>query len=612
MSSTLLDPSALHWLGTDHLGRDTLSRLIAGSQTALFTALESVGIAIVIGVTWGLVAGYFGGVVDRVLSRLADIFQSISGLLLALVLVAILGNNLHSAMLALGIVFSVNYMRITRALVVSERSKLYVTASEVIGVRHPAIAVRHIFPNILPPLIVETSIIIGLALLLEAMLSFIGMGAGIEQISWGSMLNEAKQYIWSNPLQAVVPGLVLTGAIFLFNIVGDIVRDEFAATGGASPRRRLRRRRAGTETTMTTTKTTSVGQKVVSPTQKQTGSRPDAGEVSDAFGQSVLEVEALSVSGEVKAGHADILSDVGFSISAGEVFGLVGESGSGKSVTAMAILGLLANPLEITSGRISFQGNVLSELQDSRLNEYRGARIGYVSQDPMAALSPVHTIGQQLQDPLMHHMGLNRKDARVRAIELLQLVGVPDPERRIEAYPHELSGGMAQRVVIAGAISCDPALLIADEPTTALDVTVQLQILDLLQSLVTKLDMSMLLISHDLGVIANMCDRVGVMYAGRLVEVASVHNLFSAPKHPYTHDLILAAERAQDGEGNLLTIEGKVPPATSWPSGCRFHPRCEFANSNCAVQLPRLENGVACLRSNELNLKLETKGATID
>ncbi|RZI75879.1 MAG: dipeptide/oligopeptide/nickel ABC transporter permease/ATP-binding protein [Variovorax sp.] len=566
-------PGAVYWFGTDDLGRDMLSRVIFGARTALLASLESVGIGVLLGVSLGLLAGYVGGWLDRIAMRLADVMQSIPAVLLALALIGVLGKGLGNAMLAVGLIFSVSFMRITRAVVLAEREQLYVDAARVLGLRPIAIMLRQILPNVSGPLIVQASISLGTALLIEAMLSFLGVGADSTQVSWGSMLETARQFQSDQPLLPMVPGLAITLTVLSFNLLGDTLRDALLP-GGAQQARR-----------------TAAGAVPATPAAVDDVTLP---------ADTLLEVRNLTVRAVVGGGEAELLSNVSLHIRRGEVLGLVGESGCGKSMTASAILGLLPRGAHIAHGSVRLGATELVGLSDEALRHIRGRRIGMVFQDANAALSPVHTIGTQLVDVIRAHSNLGKTQALARAIELLDLVGVPDPARRMQDYPHQFSGGMAQRVVIAGALACDPELLIADEPTTALDVTIQAQVLDLLADLRERLGMSVLLITHDLGVVADLCDRVAVMYAGQVVEVGTVQETLSAPRHPYTSALLHAMPRGLAGEGALATIAGRVPPAWAWPHGCRFHPRCGFAIGACSQQPVPLHAGVRCIRSDEL------------
>jgi oligopeptide/dipeptide ABC transporter ATP-binding protein len=304
---------------------------------------------------------------------------------------------------------------------------------------------------------------------------------------------------------------------------------------------------------------------------------------------TVLRVRNLSTIFRTEHGTAVAVDDVSFEILEGETLGVVGESGCGKTVTALSILRLIEPPGEIAaSSVIEFAGTNLMQLQPSQLRRVRGAGIAMVFQEPAASLNPVLTIGTQITETLRAHEQLSRKAARERAVELLELVGIPDPGQRIGDYPHQLSGGMQQRVLIAIALACNPKVLIADEPTTALDVTIQAQILELLRELRERFGMSVLLITHDLGIVAGIADRVAVMYGGRIVEQASTRDLFREALHPYTEALLKAVPRIDREVGRLETIPGAVPPATAWPSACRFHPRCRFAWDRCRTNEPPL------------------------
>lgn len=305
-------------------------------------------------------------------------------------------------------------------------------------------------------------------------------------------------------------------------------------------------------------------------------------------GGAVFRIEALSVAFALAHGRIEAVDRASFEVAAGETLGIVGESGCGKSVTLMAALGLLEANGSITGGRVLLGKEDLLTLPERRLDHIRGREITLISQDPQAALNPVLTIGRQVAEPLVLHEGLGWRAARERAADLLRRVGIPDPVRRLDDYPHELSGGMCQRVMIAIALACRPRLLIADEPTTALDVTIQRQILDLLAELQDEAGMAMVLVTHDLGVIAEMADRVVVMYAGRVVEEAPVRELFRAPAHPYTHGLLRSIARADSEARRLEAIEGTVPALHEMPEGCRFAPRCPRVQTHCRESVPEL------------------------
>ena len=304
--------------------------------------------------------------------------------------------------------------------------------------------------------------------------------------------------------------------------------------------------------------------------------------------KALLEVRDLSLDFETEGGVAKVLDRVSFTVSESEVFGLVGETGCGKTVTALAILRLLPSNAKIRGGNVVFLGEDLLPKSEAEMNRIRGIRISMVFQDPGTSLNPVYPVGEQIARVVMVHEGVEREAAEKRAIELFRRVGLPDPENLLRRYPHELSGGMQQRVMISMALACRPKLLIADEPTTAVDVTIQAQILDLLMELRREFKLSVLLITHNLGIVAETCDRIGVMYAGTMAEVASTQDLFREPLHPYTQSLLKALPRADARGHPLASIPGMVPSLLAPPTGCRYHPRCAFAMPTCSVHRPEL------------------------
>ncbi|MBO6602369.1 MAG: ABC transporter ATP-binding protein [Roseicyclus sp.] len=301
---------------------------------------------------------------------------------------------------------------------------------------------------------------------------------------------------------------------------------------------------------------------------------------------------------------------VSFDVHAGQTLAIVGESGSGKSVTSLSIMGLLPKDVgRVSGGSIKLAGREITQLSDAEMREIRGKEIGMIFQEPMTSLNPVHTVGQQIAEMVIRHENLSKSKARARAIEMLELVGIPEPARRVDNYPHEMSGGMRQRAMIAMALSCEPRILIADEPTTALDVTIQAQMLELMQDLQQKLGMAIIFITHDLGVVAEVADRVVVMYAAQVVETAGVEDIFRNPRMPYTAGLMNSIPRlgSSINKQRLQAIPGTVPALTSLPAGCRFHPRCAFATDICKAAAPELEQAseshmIRCARWRELDL----------
>jgi len=298
--------------------------------------------------------------------------------------------------------------------------------------------------------------------------------------------------------------------------------------------------------------------------------------------EEILQVKDLSVRFPLRDSDVLAVRGASFSLKQGQTLGLVGESGCGKSVTAFSILNLVAEPGRIESGEILYRGRDIVSMSDEEVRRIRGKEISMIFQEPMSSLNPVFSVGFQISESIMLHLGLNKKDAKDRSIELLKLVGIPNPEKRFNSYPHEFSGGMRQRVMIAIALSVSPSILIADEPTTALDVTIQAQILDLLMKIQEEKKMSLLLITHDLGIVANIADNVAIMYAGEIVEYGETASIFNNPRHPYTRGLFQAIPKIGE-KGELSTIPGVVPTITAKPQGCVFYPRCSMAAEGCLV-----------------------------
>ena len=328
------------------------------------------------------------------------------------------------------------------------------------------------------------------------------------------------------------------------------------------------------------------------------------------IGEPLLQVAGLSVVFQTLDGPLRIVEDVDFVIHRGEVLGLVGESGSGKSVTSLAIMRLLGDQGSIDAGTVHLGDTDLTALHESEMLSVRGNQVSMIFQEPMTSLNPVYTVGFQIAEVMIQHLKIGRREAAERAVQLMRQVGIPAAEQRVGDYPHQLSGGMRQRVMIAMALACDPSLLIADEPTTALDVTIQAQILDLVATLRRKTGTAVLMITHDLGVVATTADRVVVMYAGQIVEEAPVADLFATPRHPYTRLLLRSIPQVREKRPRLDVIEGTTPSPARFPAGCRFHPRCPDALDRCRTAMPILEPSddgrrVRCWRADEPGLASE-------
>ncbi len=591
-------PTSHHLLGVDSLGRDELDRLLVGTRVTLLAIAEALVVFIALGIPFGLIAGYFGGMIDRVVSGVADVAFSIPGLIVVLVVLSVFPQNTLAGMVTLGVLASPFLMRIVRSATLPVREQQYIAAAQVSGLSRSYIISRHVMPRVTGPIIVQASLFCGAALLTQAGLAFLGLLVAPPAPSWGAMLNDGIQNIVLQPWLIWPPGFIIALTILAFGLLGDAVRDatmESWQTPARRTRRRVRRLRRPRDVRYVA-ETTAVRPR---PKSSVRTTRP----------HSLLALENLCVAFPSPHGRVVVVEDVTFDVGPGETVGIVGESGCGKTVTAMAILGLLPANGEITSGRVRFDGRDLASLEEQDLRRVRGRQIGLVSQEPMVGMNPVFRVGWQIADCLRVHHRLSRREASRRAIELLARVHLSNPESVARRYPHELSGGMAQRVSIARALSGNPKLLIADEPTTALDVTVQAEILELLRELARDQGMSILLVTHDWGVVADICERAVVMYAGQVVERAEVTSIFAEPRHPYTKALLASdPHRAPESEF-LPSISGVVPRPDDWPSGCRFQPRCGYATAACSAQvitLTRPSEGreTRCIHHSELALRL--------
>jgi peptide/nickel transport system permease protein len=555
------NPSRDHWLGTDQFGRDIYSRVIWGSRLALKSIAIGLSIATVIGIPLGMISGWRGGRFDRITMWFVDVMFALPLILLAMSIVAALGTGLVPAMTAVGVLISTRFARMARGVTLAEREQLYVDSARITGLSTRTILRRYVLPNLMPDLMVGFAIVSGALIMIGAVLSFLGVGAPPDGYDWGSMLNAARPQLINYPWQIVPPSTMIVLTVLAFNLFGDGVRDSIG--------------RDATHNSMSVVKRTNV-------LPATTAHAEDA----------LLSIRDLSLvfplgRNPIPLG-LQILDRVSLDVRPGETLGLVGESGSGKSMTILAALGLTPAPGVVTQGSVVFDGKDVTAISEKEWQKLRGRQIGVIFQEPIAVLNPAMTIGAHLMEPLVLHMGMDKRSARRRSIELLKLVRVPDPERRLDEYSFQMSGGMAQRIGIALALACEPKLLIADEPTTALDVTVQGQILDLLAELTDRLGMTLVIITHDMGVIAEVADRVAVMYGGQVVEVGPSHDVFADPQHPYTGALLATMPQNNDGADHLKVIPGIVPPPSNWPTGCRFNPRCSHAVEGCTDGSPQL------------------------
>jgi peptide/nickel transport system permease protein len=571
LGNVLAGPSGHHLLGTDTLGRDVLSRLLYGGRRSMLSIVEAIVSVLVLGVPSGVAAGYAGRWFDRTATRVAEAFMAVPAIILILVVLAAMPDNENAAMFTLGVLGAPGVFRVVRGATLQVRNDLYIAAARVSGVSHGRIVTRHVLPRIKGPIIVQATLFAIGALLFESGLGYLGLASDPLTPTWGGMVAEASTVITRSSWLLYPSGATIAVTILALGILGDAVRDSAAApAGGELPASRRRR-------------------PLPAPAKAPDTLRQHTPAGTADAPEPLLDVAGLTVAVATPAGEVIAVGDVSLAIGVGETVGLLGESGCGKSLTALAILQLLPAAARLHSGTIRFDGHTVTGMSKRVLSALRGSGIAYVSQEPLSSLDPAYTVGAQLGEVVRIHDGGSRRSARARVLELLAQVRIPSPRDVIGAYPHELSGGMAQRVALAIALAGRPRLLIADEPTTALDVTVQSQILELLREIQQETRMSVLLVTHDWGVVADMCHRVVVMYAGQTVEQGAGQELFDTPLHPYTAGLLHSNPAFIAPGERLPSMPGRVPPPGEWPSGCHFAERCPRKAPECeAAPVPIL------------------------
>ena len=569
----LRPPSPVHWMGTDEYGRDLFSRIVHGGRISLGVGGAVTLLSLLLGLPLGLYSACHP-LLEAFLMRLCDGLMAIPGILLAIALMSAFGPSAQNVVIALTLVYTPGVARIVRASALKIREQNYIDAIRLQGASSSRILWRHIAPNTLSPLIVQASYIFADAIISEAGLSFLGAGIPAPAPSWGNIVHSGKLLVFKAWWVVLFPSLTIILAVLSLNLIGDGLRDWL------DPHRHVPVGR---------------GRKTLAPSQ---GSGTDEAPAPADSG-ALLRIDGLSTRFFTETGELAALNGLTLSIRKGEILGLVGESGCGKSVAAQSILRLHDERYGIAyGGVIDFGGRNLLALPLRQMPELRGREIAMIFQDPLSALDPVFTVGRQIVETMRRHQRISTGKAVLRAEELLALTGIASPSRCMRSYPHELSGGMQQRAMIAMALSCSPRLLIADEPTTALDVTVQAQILALIRELREKTGMAVLFITHDLAVVSELCNRVAVMYLGRVVEEAETEELFVRPLHPYTQGLIASIPPLK-GRQPLHVIPGAVPPLSAIPDGCAFASRCRIASQRCLRERPNLSgNGtrhrVAC------------------
>jgi peptide/nickel transport system permease protein len=617
-AATFQGPSAQHLLGTDELGRDLLSRVIYGGQISLVGVFEALAVYLLLGVPAGLAAGYFGGWFDRLVVWLAEISFSLPQIVIVLAVLSVFSNGADAAMLVLGLLGAPGLAVMVRGAAEAVRREQYIAAARTSGLRSWQILVRHVLPRVSGTIVVQASLFAGLALIFQTGLEFLGLGADPPNPSWGEMVATGSHNIARDAWMIVPAGLVITFAVLAFNLLGDAIRDArarswsapiptAAAAGGAKA---LSLEGAAGERGELAPDL----ELVATPARNGFAAAPAAEQpltTRERRHDALLWVEGLSVAAVNRAGErVPLVEAVSFDLDAGRALGIVGESGCGKTLTTLAITGSLPRSLEVVGGEWAFDGQPLDDASEAELRALRGSQISVISQEPVATLDPSFTVGGQVAEVVRRHQGGSRKQAQAKAIELLGKVRLPKAEQVAKRYPHELSGGMAQRVAIAAALAGNPRLLIADEPTTALDPTVQAEILDLLRSLQHEAGLAVILVSHDWGVVADLCDAAIVMYAGQVVEEADVTTLFDSPRHPYTSGLIESNPyHAGSRRTALPMISGAVPAPGQWPSYCHFAPRCPYRQEDClagpiAEQAAGKEHWARCIHHDRVGAVL--------
>ena len=514
-----------HLFGADRAGRDILSQLMWGTNGTLMGSVLVLGISVLLGVTAGLLSGFYRGKFEAVAGFITDVIMSMPSIVLLIALFALTGPNVMIAMAVFGVLVAPTYYRLVRGVVLGVRNELYVDAAKVVGLTDQRIIGRHVLWAVRAPVVIQSSFVAAAGIAIQAGVEFLGLGDPA-QPSWGGTLEIANSNIYNNRLGVLWPALLISLTILALVLLGNVLRDVMQSSAHNKTLKKSRRRELLGEA--------------------QTNRRSSSGGASGGGSDEAL----LSIRG-LKVGYPDgpdsvrtVVHGVDLDVRRGEIHGLVGESGSGKSQMAFSTLGILPKEAVILGGSIYLDGeDLLADVKAVR--NARGRRIGYIPQEPMSNLDPSFTIGAQLIYGLRAVKKISAKEAKAQLVALLARVGIRDPEQVMGLYPHEISGGMAQRVLICGAVAGDPDLIVADEPTTALDVTVQAEVLELLRELSSERGLAMILVTHNLGVVADLCDTVSVMKDGRIVERNDVDSLFEEPRQEYTKALLDSSRRVE-------------------------------------------------------------------
>ncbi|SEM69496.1 dipeptide/oligopeptide/nickel ABC transporter permease/ATP-binding protein [Nonomuraea pusilla] len=612
-------PSAEHWMGLDSANRDILSRLLYGARWSLLIGLGATGLALVAGALIGAVAATSRRAVDETIMRLLDVVMAFPGIALAAVLVAVFGGSIPVLVMAMAFLYMPSVARVVRANVIAQYGEDYVAAERVVGAGTPHILARHVAINCAAPVLVFCTVMVADAIVFEASLSFIGAGVRPPDPSWGSVIADGKNMVLIGGWWATVfPGLLILLTVLALNLLAEGLSDAWAAPASPGPARRrpeggtgdaFERAEAGSGRVVELPGLAEAARRLAERARPLPGGPPvlevrdlrigfgaggstpaRRGTAADTATDAAADAETDAATDAGTGAGVDVVDGVSFEVRPGEVLGLVGESGCGKSLTALTVMGLQPRGARV-QGRILFAGEDLLTMPRRARRRLLGHEMAMIYQDALSSLNPAMTIRSQLRQ-------VTRRGGRRSPAELLDLVGL-DARRTLSAYPHELSGGQRQRVLIAMALSRDPKLIIADEPTTALDVTVQAQVIELLLRLREELGFALVLVSHDLALVADVTDRVVVMYGGQIVESGVTASLVGAPAHHYARGLLGAVLSLESGAERLTQIPGVVPAPADFPAGCRFAGRCPMATDLCWKDAPPLEgdartHAVAC------------------
>ena len=573
-------PGSAHWFGTDRLGRDVFARVLDGARYSLVIGLGATAVALLVGCVLGALAATSRTWVDETVMRILDVVMAFPPIALAAVLVTVFGNSVGVLVCTIAFVYVPMLTRVVRANVQAQYGEDYVAAEKVIGARRGYIVVRHVAVNCAAPVAVFATVLVANAIVFEASLSFIGAGVQDPAPSWGNVLSYGQQILLAGGWWATLfPGLAILLTVLALNILAEGMTDASALAGQG----RASRESATAAVVAVELERDPAEQAAVDASLARLAERIRSQQVLikpvRADAPPLLSVENLAIRFPDRYGDTAVVDGISFTVREGETMGLVGESGCGKSITSLAVMGLLARNAEV-SGTIAYRGRDLLTLPPKERLALAGPEIAMVYQDALSSLNPSMLVGKQLRQ-------LTRRGGTKSPAELLDLVGL-SAERTLRSYPHELSGGQRQRVLIAMALSRDPKLLIADEPTTALDVTVQAQVVDLLVRLRDELGFAMVLVSHDLALVGDLSHRVAVMYAGQLAEVGDTRSVLTDPAHHYSRGLLGSVVSLEAGAERLHQIHGVVPAPHAFGEGCRFASRCERAAPLCRSTPPVL------------------------